>query len=1014
MHDSPRMPTTDTASVDGGGVTFAGEGADSGGLRRGTEVGRFVVLGELGAGGMGVVYAAYDPELDRKVALKFLRSEHGSPAARARQLREAQALARLNHPHVVAIHDVGALGDRVWLALEFVEGRTLGAWLAERRWWWREVLEVMLQAGRGLQAAHAAGLVHRDLKPDNVMVGDDGRVRVMDLGLARLGAGELAAAAETTATQPELRPELAMLATPVTHAGAVMGTPGYMAPEQLFGLEVGPAADVFAFAVTLWEALLGARPYAGRSFAELVASLRAGKIEAPPRGRRVPRWLRRVIERGLAVAPEQRWPSMQEFLAQLSRGQRRAQLRLAGVGLAVAGLVGLGVWVAQRADRAQRQVACAAAGDSIDAVWNAEVRAQVRDGLVATGIGHAPTTAEKLMPWLDRRAEEWRAARTGACEAASLEGRWDADTLDRSVWCLDERRAELATLVEELAVADGEVVQKAVKVAAGLEPAASCLDAGRLARLPAPPETGREGLRAVQRTLARAANLAAAGQQAEAQAAAREARSEAEAFGWPPLIAAADYWIGVALAGSGAYEEGARALEDSYFAALEGEAISVAADAARSLARVLAVELARPVEARSWLRHAGVLVRELEAEPGLRSALVIVGRGIQHVGAGEYVEARGQYERALEIREAILGPDHPEVAAVLVNLGDTHWRRGEYAEAIELFTRALAISEAAFGSEHPELMSNLNGLGLVRRRMGAFAEARVLHTRALQIGERALGRDHISLATTIGSLANVSFDTGAYAEAQGLYERAIAIQEAALGPEHPDLGGLLNNLANVRYEQGAIAEARAPYERALAIWEKALGPEHPSVAITLANLAMVHGKLGDHRQGLALEARALALQEKTFGPEHPSVATTLVNMAHAHVALGAKAEARRLYERALAIEEKAVGPDHPGLEYALVGLAELALEAGEHAAAIEQASRAVAVTASATASADRAAEARFMLARALWAAPDGRGRDRVRARELASAALAGLRGSEGAASELAEVEAWLAAHRVAP
>src|SRR5690349_17448959 len=191
----------------------------------GDTVGRFVVLQRLGEGGMGVVYTAYDPELDRKVAIKLLKS---AEEGHARLLREAQAMARLQHPNVIAVHDVGTLpGNRVFVAMELVAGATLRGWLKAAPRAWREVIAIMRQAGVGLAAAHDAGLVHRDFKPDNVLVGDDGRVRVMDFGLARLGAADPELSSGSHDTGP--------LSTPLTMAGTVVGTPAYMAPELFKG-----------------------------------------------------------------------------------------------------------------------------------------------------------------------------------------------------------------------------------------------------------------------------------------------------------------------------------------------------------------------------------------------------------------------------------------------------------------------------------------------------------------------------------------------------------------------------------------------------------------------------------------------------------------------------------------------------------------------------------------------------------------------------------------------------------
>ncbi|MCA9693719.1 MAG: serine/threonine protein kinase, partial [Myxococcales bacterium] len=320
-------------------------------LARGEVIGRYVVLDLVGAGGMGVVYAGYDPELDRKVALKLLRAPPPSAAAspsasgsRRRLVREAQALAKLAHPNVVAIHDVGEHDGSVWLAMEFVAGVTLAAWLRARPRSWPEVLEVLIPAGRGLAAAHEAQLLHRDFKPENIMVGDDGRVRVMDLGLARVTGDEPRAPPPAQDVALDGVAE-ALLPTLLTHGGALIGTPAYMAPEQLQGREVDVRADVFAFCVTLWEALHGVRPFAGETLAALTARVLAGEVSPPPSGRAAPAWLRRVCLRGLALEPGRRWSSMAAALAALDRGRRRARatrwiasiaaLALAGAGLAL-------------------------------------------------------------------------------------------------------------------------------------------------------------------------------------------------------------------------------------------------------------------------------------------------------------------------------------------------------------------------------------------------------------------------------------------------------------------------------------------------------------------------------------------------------------------------------------------------------------------------------------------------------------------------------------------------------
>ncbi|WAS95755.1 serine/threonine-protein kinase [Nannocystis punicea] len=320
----------DDAPTDGSQVTLV-PGSDSivtvnRGRARGLEdvpsrIGRYVILGRLGAGGMGVVYAAYDPELDRKVAIKLMYAEESEAGARRSQallLREARALAKLSHPNIVAIHDVGVHAGQVFVAMEFVAGRTLRRWLEEAPRGWQTIVEVFVQAGRGLMAAHAVGLVHRDVKPDNLLVGDDGRVRVADFGVARHREPDEAARIEGGASRT--------MAT-VVGRGARIGTPAYMAPEQHGNEGVGPHSDQFSFCVALHEALHGLRPFAGETPDDLVAAIRAGELRRPSEPSRLPGWLDRAMQRGLAARPADRWPSLSALLSALTPEQGQARAR---------------------------------------------------------------------------------------------------------------------------------------------------------------------------------------------------------------------------------------------------------------------------------------------------------------------------------------------------------------------------------------------------------------------------------------------------------------------------------------------------------------------------------------------------------------------------------------------------------------------------------------------------------------------------------------------------------------
>jgi serine/threonine protein kinase len=306
-------------------------------LAAGAHVGRYEIIEPVGAGGMGRVYSARDPVLDRRVALKLLHPHAATDELETRLLREAKAMARLSHPEVITVHDAGRYADQLFIAMEFVEGRTLRQWLAQKRRPWREVLAVFLRAGRGLARAHEAGIIHRDFKPDNVLVGDDGRVRVTDFGLAR--AVQSPEAAPEDAPAPPLGEETTIEAT-LTRTGTLLGTPAYMAPEQHAGAPADERSDIYAFCVALYEGVYGERPFPGPGMAALVAQKRDGAVRTPKDERGVPRRLRRAILQGLRPSAVERYPSMPALLDALERGSRAPRAWIAAG--AFAGLVAAG------------------------------------------------------------------------------------------------------------------------------------------------------------------------------------------------------------------------------------------------------------------------------------------------------------------------------------------------------------------------------------------------------------------------------------------------------------------------------------------------------------------------------------------------------------------------------------------------------------------------------------------------------------------------------------------------
>jgi len=424
----------------------------AGDLDTGARIGRYVIIERVGTGAMGVVYGAYDPELDRKVALKLIKPGQGKDTARARLLREAKAIARLQHPNVVAVHDVGVFDDQVFLAMEFVAGGTIKSWLATQPRTWREILDVFIAAGRGLVAAHSAGLVHRDFKPDNVLLDKEHRPRVVDFGIARqAGSGDDELAGETgdvisqdgTETLRDSSGKHA-LAT-LTKTGTWVGTPAYMAPEQFLGERGDEKSDQFSFCVALYEALYGERPFAGDDMLSISVNVTTEQLRPLPKDRGVPAWVRRVILRGLRATPSERWNGMPALIDALSTdpvAKLRNRLIAGAVSLAVVTVVVV-AWqmMSRRRVEAEREVARYVT-DADRATADAKAKAAAARDLRARAF-----TAFDAMD-KDRGEELWRQTRVllSAIDASYDQGERSLET----AFMLDDSRARYRARLADL------------------------------------------------------------------------------------------------------------------------------------------------------------------------------------------------------------------------------------------------------------------------------------------------------------------------------------------------------------------------------------------------------------------------------------------------------------------------------------------------------------------------------------------------------------------------------------
>jgi tetratricopeptide (TPR) repeat protein len=889
--------------------------------------GRYLLGERLGAGAMGVVYAARDPELARRVALKLLHPRGPLEELRARLLREAQTMARLSHPNVVTIYDVGVADDELYVAMELIEGTTLRAWLAERPRPWRVVLGLFLEAGRGLAAAHAAGIVHRDFKPENVLVRADGQAVVTDFGLAR--------AENAVGIEPPADATLDL-----TRSGALVGTPAYMSAEQLRGARADARSDQFAFCVALFEGLAGNRPFAGASLAELAQNVVSGRVLEPPR--RVPAHLRRPLLRGLSVDREARYPTMEALLADLGRDPWRPWRRAAAaLGVAAAlGAVGLAVHDRVASPR------CEGGARALAGVWDDARRAGLEQRFAGMSRAYAGAALGATLAGLDDYAAAWRAARREVCLGAAP----DAPARDA---CLDDRLRELGALVNALDAVRPEELDKAAPAARGLTRLETCANA-RAVGVAEPFDPGvRQAVAAVRAQLvALRARWLLRGPRGLADPAALVV-VQARALGFRPLVAEAVYLDGNVADGDHAYP----LLEDAVLAAEAAGDDDVQVHALIDIVSNLAVRRVLPDAAEQALRHANALVERLGNEPALRARLVSAVGQLRYI-QGRYADALLHFQEAAGIYTRLAGPSSYEaLRARGQGVGPTLQRLGRYPEALAELSQTVTLATAALGPGHPLLAPLLRNLGDVDLQLDHFEDG-IAHLRAaLAVTRETAGPGSSREAGIESELGAALFESGHDDEAaphlRAAYElaRKRGDQELIANTGH--------NLAPL-LEKTQPAEAEAVMREVLAAREKALGPKHPRVALALTNLGTLLRAHGRAREALPLFERARAIEDQSLEPTDVQIPLTRLELARALIALNRFGDALREAQAAVAEREKLFGPGKPQVASALLVQAQAEHGAGRRADAVAHFE---AVLATPAVEPDVASEARALLAR---------------------------------------------------
>jgi tetratricopeptide (TPR) repeat protein len=750
-------------SAASGGRPFVGA------LAPGSRVDRYQILGAVGRGGMGEVYAAYHPDLDRRIALKVV-SELGAdaPERRARLLREARAIARFSHPNVVAVYDAGTVGDRVYIVMEFVEGETVDRWLRSRPRSWREILEVFISASRGLAAAHAAGIVHRDFKPQNVMIGRDGSVRVMDFGLARL-TGELIEPGTAEAAYDSRF----QISPTVTKTGALVGTLAYMAPEQFRGEKVDARADQFSFGVALYEALYGSRPAVAHT-----TGTSGEKSPGLARGANGPGWVRAVVSRCFAENRDERFASMNDLIAALARGQARPRRRVVGASVVIASLlVGLGGWRVARGAR----VNCAVPFERLATAWSGHDdarRQSIHHAFSASGRASAETSWQRASKLLDDYIGQWSAMYVDTCEATHVRGEQSPEVLDLRMTCLNDGVDQVRALTNVFASADSSAVAHAVAATQDLTHIQRCADVTSLRSAVPLPRDQRtlDAVRELRGSLREAEALRDVGNFQAARSQALALRSRVAATGYRPLEAQLLELVGCASGFDDPNAEGV--LHQALFAAEAGHDDATAARAAADLIILAGAQHRRFPDAEMWLRFTESILDRLG--PGFERTRAWAWHDFAEVliHRGDLQRAENFAWQAVALKEQVLGKEHPDVAISLGLLSDVFDEEGKAAEGLDVANRSLDILAKHGDSDSDIFAANEHAKASSLLALGRGVDAQAAFEDVLRITRRDFGPDSRKAAFALQGIGAARLLQGDPRGAISLLEDAMRIREA--------------------------------------------------------------------------------------------------------------------------------------------------------------------------------------------------------------------------------------------
>lgn len=955
--------TSDETSLDS--LELHSAGIDQFSMRPGDKLGRYVLTRQLGAGGMGVVFEAYDPQLERLAALKLSRPLSATDVSARRKLgerlrREGQALARLSSPHIPAVYDVGLVENMPFIATELIVGPTLRDWWRSNKPSWRELTSVMLQVARGLAVAHEAGLVHRDVKPENVIVGNDGIVRVLDFGLVASLSTPEPSTPVLDASPPE--PPRAF-AHHLTQHGATLGTPAYMAPEQLHGESTDAHCDQFGFCVMYYEALVGERPFDdadGRTDFDAVCR---GRLRPHPREGRGPEWLLKLIECGLSVDPKGRFHSISALSSaiEIELARRRRWRRSLLVGFACASL-------AMTAAIPRVEVRdCSFGKTRIASVFGPKQQLKAEAVFVQLG-PVAGETWQLIEPRLEDYRRTWADRHAENCRATHIDRTQSDEAMDRVTACLDRGLSALSTLAQFLTRPDPRLVRSVAEAVEALPDVGEC-NGRNGPRLPAsirndPARLAQ--LRQAENQLERLRTMRLAGQHDQLDDLELRLRQSAESLDYRPLLAAMFHEFG--LRRGYYFSQPKQAVEDHTRALHHAMAAKLSQKAAQAASQRLlraAIDGGPPASIMELAAHAEAMLIAAGRTPELNHDFAL-SYGVALFMAGNPLESLASFRAHLRTTLADFGANSLPVARTRLNIGLTLGITGDSAGAVEELRSAVEIFRARLGPSHELVQRGLDMIAEAQRGLGDYLGVLETTETIARLCDREFGPNskqciprHEALAWRLAHLGRyraadsllTSLEhrfSGPDSVAISLPHEGIAASdrlrwrgevEASLVTEREFLerlradeqlpwqhrGESMVRLAHASIAAERFEEARAWIARAQKLHDETYRPREDFLRKLGGARAELFASLGQHRRAAAEYERTLAehVALHIWPRSHPHFAVENLGLVRSLRELGALDEADRLLEPVLEGLERAFGSDNHRLVPYLLELGHL-------------------------------------------------------------------------------------------